>query len=73
MAAKRWNQCQIILDAMRRGEGIDRVTAVQKYGVKSLGKIISMLRQEGIEFDMKYTRSDARRVLCEYSISKDIE
>lgn len=67
-AAPRWNQCQLALDIMRKGEGMDRVTAVQKYGIKSLPKIISMLRAEGFEFDRTYTRTGARKVICTYTL-----
>ena len=70
MAAERWNQCQIVLDAMRKGESVNRVQAVQKYGIKSLGKVVSMLRAEGFDFDMKYEREGSRRVLCSYSLKQ---
>ncbi len=70
MAAERWNQCQIVLDAMRKGESVNRVQAVQKYGIKSLGKVVSMLRAEGFDFDMQYERESSRRVLCNYSLKQ---
>lgn len=70
MAAERWNQCQIVLDAMRKGESVNRVQAVQKYGIKSLGKVVSMLRAEGFDFDMSYEREGSRRVLCNYSLKE---
>jgi len=67
-AEARWNQCQVVLDRLQKGEGMDRVTALQKYGIKSLPKIISMLRAEGFEFDMAYSRPSHRKVICTYTL-----
>ncbi len=68
---RRLDQNQIILNALKEGEVLDSRSALHKYGVKSLGTIISNLRREGYYFDKSYEPWGNRRRLTRYELRQN--
>ena len=61
-------QPRIILAAMLEGEVMNNHVALHKYGVKSLGSIISVLRKRGYKFEKGYIPWGNRRILTQFEL-----
>jgi len=67
---KQPSQSEILRRAFLSGEALNRENALEKYNIRSLAKIVQLLREEGYDFNKKYvlsTKEDGK-TLCQYSL-----